>query len=152
MSIPKVRKALRRDFFLDLSEGFIYDCLHRQVRQLEMAEYRRWVLEHFRGTLCVDELHLGRYTLLLATDPCLPEESGGETRAHEQSRGTGEPQAALLRESPLQVASPPHDRPVPAAGHRPLVARTPPLRKAASPRAAESQSPSSRSQVPAISP
>jgi transposase-like protein len=34
-----------------------------------MAEYRRWVLEHFSGTLCVDELHLGRYTLLLATDP-----------------------------------------------------------------------------------
>jgi len=27
------------------------------------------VLEHFSGTLCVDELHLGRYTLLLATDP-----------------------------------------------------------------------------------
>jgi hypothetical protein len=34
-----------------------------------MAEYRRWVLEHFSGTLCVDELHLGHYTLLLATDP-----------------------------------------------------------------------------------
>lgn len=69
MSIPQVRKALERDFFLDLSEGFVYDCLHRQVRQLEMAGYRRWVLEHFSGTLCVDELHLGRYTLLLATDP-----------------------------------------------------------------------------------
>jgi transposase-like protein len=69
MSIPKVRKALQRDFLLDLSEGFIYDCLHRKVRELEMAEYRRWVLEHFTGTLCVDELHLGRYTLLLATDP-----------------------------------------------------------------------------------
>jgi len=69
MSIPKVRKALERDFLLDLSEGFIYDCLHRKVRQLEMGEYRRWVLEQFSGTLCVDELHLGRYTLLLATDP-----------------------------------------------------------------------------------
>ena len=69
MSIPNVRKALQRDFLLDLSEGFIYDCLQRKVRQLEMAEYRRWVLEHFRGTLCVDELHLGRYTLLLATAP-----------------------------------------------------------------------------------
>jgi len=69
MSIPRVRNALKRDFLLDLSEGFIYDCLHWKVRQLEMAEYRRWVLEHFRGILCVDELHLGRYTLLLATDP-----------------------------------------------------------------------------------
>ena len=27
------------------------------------------VLERFSGTLCVDELHLGRFTLLLATDP-----------------------------------------------------------------------------------
>jgi transposase-like protein len=27
------------------------------------------VLAHFSGTLCVDELHLGRFTLLLATDP-----------------------------------------------------------------------------------
>ncbi len=34
-----------------------------------MAEHRRWVLERFSGTLCVDELHLGRHTLLLATDP-----------------------------------------------------------------------------------
>src|SRR4051812_29988845 len=34
-----------------------------------MSEHRRMVLEHFSGTLCVDELHLGRFTLLLATDP-----------------------------------------------------------------------------------
>ena len=27
------------------------------------------VLEHFSGTLCVDEVHLGQFTLLLATDP-----------------------------------------------------------------------------------
>jgi hypothetical protein len=69
MSVPNVLKALRRDFLLDLSQGFVYDCLHGKVKQLNMAEYRRWVLEHFSGTLCVDELHLGRYTLLLATDP-----------------------------------------------------------------------------------
>src|SRR3954451_6535493 len=34
-----------------------------------MADHRRWVLDRFSGTLCVDELHLGRNTLLLATDP-----------------------------------------------------------------------------------
>ena len=61
--------GVKRDFLLDLSEGFIYDCLHREAGRLDMADYRRWVLEQFRGTLCVDELHLGRYTLLLATDP-----------------------------------------------------------------------------------
>ncbi|MGC1954657.1 MAG: transposase [Gammaproteobacteria bacterium] len=69
MSVQKLLAALQRDFLLDLSEGFVYDCLHREVARLDMAEYRRWALQHFRGTLCVDELHLGRYTLLLATDP-----------------------------------------------------------------------------------
>jgi len=34
-----------------------------------MAEYRQWTLERFSGTLCVDEIHLGHRTLLLATDP-----------------------------------------------------------------------------------
>src|SRR5436309_330366 len=34
----------------------------RRVRRL-------LVLRQFSGTLCVDELHLGRHTLLLATDP-----------------------------------------------------------------------------------
>jgi len=69
MNVQNTRAALRRDFLLDLSEGFIYDCLHREVCRLDMADYRRWVLENFSGTLCVDELHLGRNTLLLATDP-----------------------------------------------------------------------------------
>jgi len=36
---------------------------------LDMAEHRAKVLHCFSGTLCVDELHLGHYTLLLATDP-----------------------------------------------------------------------------------
>jgi transposase-like protein len=69
MSVQAVRAALARDFLLDLSEGFVYDCLHREVARLDMAEYRQWTLAHFSGTLCIDELHLGRYTLLLATDP-----------------------------------------------------------------------------------
>jgi hypothetical protein len=34
-----------------------------------MAGHRQRVLELFSGTLGVDELHLGQYTLLLATDP-----------------------------------------------------------------------------------
>ena len=65
MSVQGLLAALQRDFLLDLSEGFVYDCLHREVERLNMADYRRWTLEQFRGTLCVDELHLGRYTLLL---------------------------------------------------------------------------------------
>lgn len=69
MSVERVIASLRRDFLLDLSDGFVYDCLDWQAKQLDLAEHRRRVLERFSGTLCVDELHLGRTTLLLATDP-----------------------------------------------------------------------------------
>ena len=69
LSVQKLRAAMKRDFHLDLSEGFIYECVRKEVSRLDGSEYRKWVLEHFSGTLSVDEIHLGRYTLLLATDP-----------------------------------------------------------------------------------
>jgi hypothetical protein len=69
MSVERVLQSLQREFFLDLSSGFVYDVLHDFAAGLDMAAHRRKVLAHFSGTLCVDELHLGRFTLLLATDP-----------------------------------------------------------------------------------
>jgi hypothetical protein len=69
LNVQQTLAAMRRDFYLELSEGFIYDCLRWQVGHLDLAVHRRQVLERFSGTLCVDELHLGTYTLLLATDP-----------------------------------------------------------------------------------
>jgi transposase-like protein len=69
MSVVRTLASLRREFLLDLSSGFVYDVLRDHAEQLDMAAHRRTVLEHFSGTLCVDELHLGRFTLLLATDP-----------------------------------------------------------------------------------
>jgi transposase len=69
MSVERTLKSLGREFLLDLSTGFVYDVLRDQAGQLDMAEHRRLVLGQFSGTLCVDELHLGRFTLLLATDP-----------------------------------------------------------------------------------
>jgi len=69
MSTERVIASMRRDFLLDLSDGFVYDCLDREVRRLDLADHRRWVLDRFSGTLCVDELHLGHNALLLATDP-----------------------------------------------------------------------------------
>jgi hypothetical protein len=69
MSVERTLGSLRREFLLDLSTGFVYDVLRDRVAQLDLAAHRREVLEHFSGTLCVDELHLGRFTLLLATDP-----------------------------------------------------------------------------------
>jgi hypothetical protein len=69
MSMERLREALKRDFHLELSDGFLYDCLDWKVRQVEMPEYRQWTLANFSGTLCIDEIHLGHRTLLLATDP-----------------------------------------------------------------------------------
>jgi hypothetical protein len=69
MNIERTLESIRREFLLDLSSGFVYDVLREQAQQLDMSEHRAKVLKHFSGTLCVDELHLGRFTLLLATDP-----------------------------------------------------------------------------------
>src|SRR3954464_11449658 len=69
MNVEQTLESLGREFLLDLSTGFVYDVLHDHAAQLDMAAHRRKVLKHFSGTLCVDELHLGRFTLLLATDP-----------------------------------------------------------------------------------
>ncbi len=69
MNMERLREAMQRDFHLDLSQGFLYDCLDWKCRQLDMPGYRRWTLEHFSGTLSIDEIHLGKRTLLLATDP-----------------------------------------------------------------------------------
>jgi hypothetical protein len=69
LNVERTRQAMARDFFLRLSEGFVYDCLRWQVARLDLAAHRQAVLRQFSGTLCVDELHLGRFTLVLATDP-----------------------------------------------------------------------------------
>jgi transposase-like protein len=69
MSIERALASIRREFLLDLSTGFVYDTLRDRAAELDMAAHRRMVLDRFSGTLCVDELHLGRFTLLLATDP-----------------------------------------------------------------------------------
>ena len=69
MDVEQTLKSLLREYFLDLSTGFVYDVLRDCAEQLDMSTHRRKVLDNFSGTLCVDELYLGRFTLLLATDP-----------------------------------------------------------------------------------
>jgi hypothetical protein len=69
LNVQRTLQAMKRDFFLKLSEGFLYDCLRWKVAQLDLSTHRQLVLSRFSGTLCVDELHLGRHTVLLATDP-----------------------------------------------------------------------------------
>jgi hypothetical protein len=69
LNIERTRRALKRDFLLELSSGFVYDCLDWGLAQLHQARQRRHLRQCFSGTLCIDELHLGEHTLLLATDP-----------------------------------------------------------------------------------
>src|SRR4051794_14568877 len=69
MSVERALASIRREFLLELSTGFVYDVLRDRAAELDMATHRRMVLDRFSGTLCVDKLHLGRFTLLLATDP-----------------------------------------------------------------------------------
>src|SRR3954454_2167660 len=42
MSMERLGQALARDFLLELSDGFLYDCLDWKVRQLSEADYRQW--------------------------------------------------------------------------------------------------------------
>jgi hypothetical protein len=69
LNVQRTILAMKRDFLLDLSSGFIYDCLQWGLTRLDDVAQRRLAKEHFSGFVCVDELHLGDYTLLLATDP-----------------------------------------------------------------------------------
>lgn len=69
LNVQRTIVAMNRDFLLSLSEGFVYDCLRWLGAQLDVPAHRNMVIEKFSGTMCVDELHLGRFTLLLATDP-----------------------------------------------------------------------------------
>src|SRR5262249_20629214 len=69
LNVERTRFAMKRDFLLEVSSGFIYDCLAWGLQRLNEARQRRLARKHFSGYLCLDELHLGDYTLLLATDP-----------------------------------------------------------------------------------
>jgi Transposase len=69
LNVERTLASMQRDFGLKLSQGFVYNCLRWRIGQLDLAEHRQMVLQKFSGTLCIDELHLGRFTLLLATDP-----------------------------------------------------------------------------------
>jgi hypothetical protein len=69
LNVERTRAAMKRDFLLDLSSGFIYDCLNWGLARLRHTGQRNEAVKSFNGVLCIDELHLGKDTLLLATDP-----------------------------------------------------------------------------------
>src|SRR3954454_10604142 len=57
LNVERTRAAMNRDFFLNLSSGFIYDCLDWGLAQLNPAQQRRFARKQFSGTLSIDELH-----------------------------------------------------------------------------------------------
>jgi hypothetical protein len=69
LNVERTRACMKRDFWLDLSSGFIYDCLNWGLARLGQAGQRQMAVKNASGTVCIDELHLGEFTLLLATDP-----------------------------------------------------------------------------------
>ena len=52
LDVQRVLKAMRRDFLLDLSVGFVHDCLDREPRRLDLPGRRERTLQNFSGVLC----------------------------------------------------------------------------------------------------
>jgi hypothetical protein len=50
LNIEQTKAGMRRDFFLTLSDGFVYDCLRWQLARLELAQHRQMVLQRFSRT------------------------------------------------------------------------------------------------------
>jgi transposase-like protein len=69
LNVQRTLAAMRRDFRLELSSGFVYDCLTWGLARLSRQDQRRRNAKEASGTVSIDELHLGEYTLLLCTDP-----------------------------------------------------------------------------------
>src|SRR3954471_7316469 len=69
LNVQRTLAAMKRDFRLGLSSGFVYDCLDWGLARLRQGGQRRRNAKQSSGVVCIDELHLGAYTLLLCTDP-----------------------------------------------------------------------------------
>ncbi|MGH9361916.1 MAG: transposase [Thermoanaerobaculia bacterium] len=69
LPLRKVQTHLKEDFALEVSVGFIYDCLNGAEAKIDKAAYWEWVLKNFSGVMCVDEVHDCGRTILVATDP-----------------------------------------------------------------------------------
>ena len=64
-----VQDRMREDYRLELSLGYIHACFLWAHEQIHMEAYWQFVLSHFSGVLCIDEVHDSGRTILFATDP-----------------------------------------------------------------------------------
>lgn len=60
---------MREDYGLTLSLGYIHACFLWAHEQLDREEHWKFVVSHFSGVLCIDEVHDSGRTILFATDP-----------------------------------------------------------------------------------
>ena len=69
LNLSAVQASMKRDFLVELSTGYVYAALDHAIRQFDGNAFRGQVLKDFSGVLCIDEIHLGKRVLLLASDP-----------------------------------------------------------------------------------
>ncbi len=69
LNVQRTIAAMKRDFLLDLSSGFIYDCLNWGLARLGQSGQRQAAVKHFSGVVCIDELHPGRVHLAAGHRP-----------------------------------------------------------------------------------
>ncbi|MBN1981121.1 MAG: hypothetical protein JW795_06295 [Chitinivibrionales bacterium] len=64
-----VQERMREDFYVWVSLGSIHECFYWAHEQINSAERQKWIVEHFSGVLCIDEVHERGRVILYATDP-----------------------------------------------------------------------------------
>jgi hypothetical protein len=60
---------MREDYGLTLSLGYIHACFLWAHEQIDKEAHWAFVVSHFSGVLCIDEVHDSGRTILFATDP-----------------------------------------------------------------------------------
>ena len=60
---------MQEDYGLTLSLGYIHACFLWAHNQIDTEEHWTFVVSHFSGVLCLDEVHDSGRTILFATDP-----------------------------------------------------------------------------------
>src|SRR3954464_13104901 len=58
LNVQRTLAAMKRDFRLGLSSGFVYDCLDWGLARLRQGGQRRRNAKQSSGVACIDELHL----------------------------------------------------------------------------------------------
>jgi transposase len=64
-----VIRRMQEDYGLTLSLGYIHACFLWAHNQIDREEHWDFVVSHFSGVLCLDEVHDSGRTILFATDP-----------------------------------------------------------------------------------